>query len=671
MSETCCASNPTTASATITTPVHPLDPLTLEELALAAAILKETQQLGDSCRFPYLQLEEPPKAEVLAFKADQPFSRRAFATVLDKSNGAMFEAMIDLVAKEVTDWQQLDPDVTGQAPIMVEEFFTCVDIVQHDAGWRAAVKRRGLTDADIENIQIDPWSFGYFGDDPKYKGKRLMRGVAFYRDKFTDNGYAHPIEGLVAIIDLNEGKVIELLDDGRDTPIPKTKRNYDTPSLGEPRSDVKPLHIVQPEGVSFSVDGWKVSWQNWQFRVGFTPREGLVLNQLGYNDKGQVRPIIYRASVTDMAVPYSDTALNHYWKCAFDGGEYGLGRLANQLELGCDCLGAIHYFDIPAVDDKGEPFTMKNAVCMHEEDYGTLWKHYEFRTDVFEVRRSRRLVISFFCTVGNYDYGFYWYLYQDGTIEMETKLTGIIQTAGMVPGTKPECGGGIVTPEIYGPSHQHFFNARLHMMLDGEQNSVLETNFSPKPTGEGNPWGNAFNTEVTTLASEQQAAREANGQSGRFWKVINPNKTNAVGNHPGYKLMAEHNPVMLAQADSYIGQRAGFAANHVWVTPYDPAERYGTGNYPNQNKGDGLPLYTQQDRNVENTDLVLWHTYGHTHICKPEDFPVMPVEYVGFKLKPNNFFDANPAMDLPAGKDHRSVGVGDGVSDESSDCCGS
>ncbi|MDO6804782.1 hypothetical protein Q4595_20190, partial [Wenyingzhuangia sp. 1_MG-2023] len=137
-------------------------------LAQAAAILKQTQQLGDSCRFPYLQLEEPPKAEVLAFEAGKAFSRRVFATVLDKSNGAMFEAMVDLVAETVTDWQQLDPEVTGQAPIMIEEFFTCVDIVQNDADWRAAVKRRGLTDADIENIQIDPWSFGYFGDDPKY-----------------------------------------------------------------------------------------------------------------------------------------------------------------------------------------------------------------------------------------------------------------------------------------------------------------------------------------------------------------------------------------------------------------------------------------------------------------------------------------------------------------------
>lgn len=633
---------------------HPLDPLTIAELESAAEALRRIKSLGPLCRFPYLQLQEPSKEEVLDFKPGDPISRKAFALILDKETARAWEAIVNLTTREIECWEELDTDVSGQPPIMIEEFFSCVEIVQNDPQWRKAILRRGLTEGDIENIQIDPWSFAHLGDDERYRGKRLMRGVAFYRDEKTDNGYAHPIEGLVAIIDLNEQRVIELLDDGCEMPVPKEKRNYDTPSLGEPRQGLKPLQIIQPEGVSFEVDGWKVKWQNWEFRVGFTPREGLVLHQLGIHDGKQLRPIIYRASVTDMAVPYSDTALNHYWKCAFDGGEYGLGRLANQLELGCDCLGAIRYFDVPAVDDLGQPYVMKNAVCMHEEDYGTLWKHYEFRTGVFEVRRSRRLVISFFCTVGNYDYGFYWYLYQDGTIQMETKLTGIIQTAGMLPGTKPEHGGA-VTPEIYGPTHQHFFNARLHMMLDGQNNSVVETNFVSKPMDEDNPWGNVFRTETTTLMDEKQAARQANGQSGRYWKIINPGKVNSVGNHPGYKLVAEHNPTMLAHPESWVAKRAGFAQNHLWVTPFDPDERYATGDYPNQNPGAGLPFYVEQGRNTENTDIVVWHTYGHTHVCKPEDFPVMPVEYVGFYLKPNNFFDQNPAMDLPSEGDSGSV----------------
>jgi primary-amine oxidase len=398
-----------------------------------------------------------------------------------------------------------------------------------------------------------------------------------------------------------------------------------------------------------------VSWQNWNFRVGFTPREGLVLHQLSWDDGKNARPIIYRASVTEMCVPYSDPSTNHYWKSAFDAGEYGLGKLANQLELGCDCLGTIRYFDIPSADDFGNAFLMKNAVCMHEEDYGTLWKHYEFRTGVFEMRRSRRLVISFFATVGNYDYGFYWYLYQDGTIQLECKLTGIVQTSAVADGdTYPW--GGMITENLGGPTHQHFFNARMHMMVDGERNTVTEHEFVPRPMGETNPYGNVFDTTKHVFKTESEAARLANGRTGRYWKVTNPNVKNAVGANPGYKLIVNDSPLMLADERSKVRQRGGFATRHVWVTPFDPAERYASGDYPNQHAGgDGLPRYIEANRNIENEDIVLWHSFGHTHVCKPEDFPVMPVEYAGFMLKPNNFFSANPTMDLPSERDQNSV----------------
>ena len=197
---------------------------------------------------------------------------------------------------------------------------------------------------------------------------------------------------MVAVVDLIAKRVLELVDDEVVIPVPKTKHNYDPASLGKPREDLKPLHISQPEGPSFSVDGWEVKWQKWSFRVGFTSREGLVLHQLGFDS----RPLVYRASVTEMVVPYGDPTTSHFWKNAFDCGEYGLGKLANSLELGCDCLGLIHYFDIPMVEDEGAVTVMKNAVCMHEEDYGVLWKHFDFRTGMHQVRRSRRLVISFY-----------------------------------------------------------------------------------------------------------------------------------------------------------------------------------------------------------------------------------------------------------------------------------
>jgi primary-amine oxidase len=431
------------------------------------------------------------------------------------------------------------------------------------------------------------------------------------------------------------------------------------------------LNIEQPEGPSFKVDGWKVNWQKWSFRVGFTPREGLVLHQLAYQDGEHKRSIIHRASVTEMVVPYADPTANHYWKSAFDAGEYGLGMLANALELGCDCLGNIHYFNIPAADEQGQPFEMKNAVCMHEEDYGILWKHYEFRNGLFEVRRSRRLVISFFATVGNYDYGFYWYLYQDGTIQLEAKLTGIIQTAAVMPGEK-YAWGGMVDDNLGGPTHQHFFNVRMHMDLDGGGNTVTEHEFAQRPWGTDNPYGNAFDLKSKTLSRERDAAAIADGQSGRYWKVTNPNSKNSVGNPVGYKLIVTPSPVMLAQEGSFVRKRGGFATKHVWVTPYDPAEKYASGDYPNVHAGgDGLPHYIEQNRSIENTDIVLWHSFGHTHVCKPEDFPVMPVEYAGFMLKPNGFFAANPANDIAPERNGRSVLSANGTgAAAASSCCG-
>lgn len=642
--------------------VHPLDPLSVDEIQLACHLVKEKKQLTKHFRFAIVELHEPPKSQVLAFTHQQDIARKAFMVLFDGQTGKTVEAIVDLTQQAITLWQPIQ--LEGQPPVLIEDFARTERIVKADSQWREAIKRRGLTEEEIELVQVDLFSAGYFGHESE-KNKRIVRAVSYYREHLLDNGYAHPIEGVVAVIDLINEKVINVIDDSRVIPIPKKKRNYHRHAIPTTRPDIAPLNITQPEGPSFTVKGWEVKWQNWHFRLGFTPREGIVLHQLSYQEGEKQRPIIYRASVTEMVVPYADPTTNHYWKSAFDAGEYGLGRLANQLELGCDCLGHIRYFDIPAANDAGQATVMKNAVCMHEEDYGVLWKHYEFRTKVFEVRRSRRLVISFFATVGNYDYGFYWYLYQDGTIQLEAKLTGIIQTCAVSPDMK-YAWGGMVDEGLAGPTHQHFFNVRLHMMVDGEKNTVTEHQFEPRAWGEDNPYGNVFDTTSRTLTRELDGCREADARTGRYWKIINPNVKNHVGHPTGYKLVVQATPLMLAQEGSSVRKRGGFATKHVWVTRYHPNERYASGNYPNQHAGnDGLPLYVQQNRSIENEDIVVWHTMGHTHVCKPEDFPVMPVEYVGFTLKPNGFFAANPAMDLPATRNAHSTQ--DGV--EAKSCC--
>ena len=378
----------------------------------------------------------------------------------------------------------------------------------------------------------------------------------------------------------------------------------------------------------------------------------MVIHNVGYEDQGRVRPVLYRAALSDMVVPYGDPSKDHYRKNAFDAGEYGIGSLTNSLTLGCDCLGEIHYFDAVLNNGKGEPFTIPNAVCMHEEDYGVLWKHTDWRSGQAEVRRSRRLVVSSIATVGNYEYGFFWYFYQDGTIQLEIKLTGIINTAAVPEGERPKY-GTLVAPQLNGHIHQHFFSFRLDMDVDGGSNSVFEVNTVAEPLGPDNPHGNAFYAQATPLRTEHEAQRVVDPMSGRYWVISNPSVKNSLGNPVGYKLMPGENILPFAHPSASIMKRAGFMQKHLWVTPYDRDETAATGPYPNQHQGGaGLPEYTKNDRSVEDTDVVVWYTLGYHHVPRPEDWPISPVAYCGFSLKPVGFFDTNPVLDVPPSANH-------------------
>ena len=619
---------------------HPLDPLTAEEIAEASAILKSQRTLGPRTRFETVVLREPDKDVALAHQAGDPIRREAFLVVLDNDAAATYEAVVSLDARRVVSWEHI-PGV--QPRVMFDEFIECEAAVRADARFQAAIKKRGITDPSL--VMVDPWSAGNYGYADE-EGRRLVLCRNFARSSPTDNGYARPIEGVTAVVDLNRMEVVRV-DDYGVAPLPPEPGNYGAEFVGKFREDLKPLEITQPEGPSFQVDGWKVTWQKWHLRVGFTPREGLVIHTVGYEDQGRVRPILYRAALSDMVVPYGEPGKDHYRKNAFDAGEYGIGSLTNSLTLGCDCLGEIYYFDAVLNTGGGEAFTIPNAVCMHEEDYGILWKHTDWRSGQTEVRRSRRLVISSIATVGNYEYGFFWYFYQDGTIQMEIKLTGIINTAGIAEGETPKY-GTIVAPQLNAHIHQHFFNFRMDMNVDGGENSVFEVNTVAVPPGPDNPHGNAFYAEKTLLGTEHDAQRVIDPMSGRYWLVSNTSRKNKLGQPVSYKLMPGENILPFARPDASIIKRAGFMTKHLWVTPYDRDEISATGPYPNQHPGGaGLPEYTKNNRNVADTDVVLWYTLGYHHVPRPEDWPISPVAYCGFSLKPVSFFDTNPVLDLP------------------------
>jgi primary-amine oxidase len=320
--------------------------------------------------------------------------------------------------------------------------------------------------------------------------------------------------------------------------------------------------------------------------------------------------------------------------------------MVNSLTLGCDCLGVIRYFDAPMATEGGDPYVVEKAICVHEEDYGILWKHVDMHSGNTEVRRRRRLVVSSIHTVGNYEYGFFWYFYEDGMIQHEVKLTGIMQTMAVAPDEKPRY-GELIAPNLAAPNHQHLFNFRLDFDVDGTTNSVYEVDVEAVPAGTDNPLANAFVTRPRLLARESEAQRVVDPARSRTWKVVNPRRRNRLGEPVGYKLIPGSTPTLLASPDSSISRRATFATKNLWVTPFAPDEMRAAGEYPNQHAGGaGLPEWTAADRALDDTDVVVWYTFGVTHVPRPEDWPVMPVEYSGFTLLPFGFFDRNPSLDV-------------------------
>ncbi|WP_366513431.1 primary-amine oxidase [Herbiconiux sp.] len=630
----------------------PLRPsLSADEIGALRVAVEAAGLGGPGVRYSYVGVREPDKALVRAGGAGGAVPREASALLTDltaEGGPVLRDVIVTLDATtgvgSVTAVRDVDPAREGWGPTFDEDFATAEAVVKADPAWVDAIARRGIT--DLDQVRVVALSAGVFGYADEV-GRRVFRTLAFWQAHPRDLAWAHPIDGVVAHVDVTSGSILRLIETDV-VHVPQESGDYLDPEVRGPlRSTLKPISITQPEGVSFTLDDDVLEWENWRVRLGFNGREGLTLHGLAFRDGERMRPIINRASVSEMVVNYGDPTPTHAWQNYFDVGEYQFGRLANSLELGCDCVGEITYLDAVVADDFGAPTTIRNAVCIHEEDYGILWKHKDDFAGTSETRRQRRIVISFFVTVGNYDYGFYWYLYLDGTIELEAKATGIVFTSGHPGGDYPYA--TVLAPGLGAPVHQHLFSARLDMAVDGDLNAVDELDVARVASGPGNPWGNAFTRTVTRLATEKAAVRDADPLAGRVWRISSATATNRLGEPTSYVLFPQGAPTLLSSDDSSARARAAFATHHLWVSRYDREQLWAAGRTVNQHPGHaGLPDYIAGDRDIDGQDLVVWHTFGLTHFPRLEDWPIMPVDYAGFTLKPHGFFDRNPTLDVPA-----------------------
>ena len=440
-------------------------------------------------------------------------------------------------------------------------------------------------------------------------------------------------------MDMNKLKVVDFVDSGI-RPVDTTTSGSSTTQ----RTGLKPLVVQQPDGPSFTLDGRNVSWQGWHFRVDWSPREGLVLDRVGYEQSGVVRSIINRMSLSEIYVPYALPDANWSWRSAFDIGEYNLGLYTLRRETNIDVPENAVFFDEVAgdTDTAGGSYEVPHGIAMYERDGGSLWDRLDPSFAERDARFARELVVTWAAAIGNYTYGVEYVFKMNGAIDVNVNATGTTLNQGISSASQGNSNGTVVTPKIAAPGHQHFFAFRIDFDVDGTSNRVVEQNVvSTAPPG-----GNAWKVQEATLGSE--GSRDASSASLRSWRIESATKTNAVGEPTAYELEGSNTGVPYSSPTYPPLLQAPFAQHPLWVTRYKEGELYAGGDYPFQGSaGDGLTRYASPSENVNAQDLVVWYTIAHTHIPHVEQYPVMTTESAHFHIEPDGFFDSNPALDAP------------------------
>lgn len=639
---------------------HPLDPLTADEFRATTALLASEHGLGPGWRYCSIEGLQPAKADLAAFNAGGPRPARIVEAIfLERATNRTFRARVDLGAETVV----LFEHVPGVQPnVTVDEWEEADAALRAHPDVIAALAKRGITNLDL--VFMDTWTYGAAVMPEAYRDRRIGWCDIWVRQAPGANPYAGPVNGLHCVIDLNAMELLDI-EDTHTVSRPEIMGEYvprHVPDrLKGHRPPRKPLDIIQPEGPGFEVNGHELRWQNWTMRVGFNHREGMTLHAITYDDAGRTRPVAHQLSFAEMVVPYRDPSIDHYRRTAFDIGEWGLGFMTQSLELGCDCLGEIRYLDAVLHDSSGEPYTIPNAVCIHEEDSAIGWKHVDHADEHggggAEVRRQRRFVVSFHVTVANYEYITYWRFYEDGNIECEVRATGIMVVTHVEEG-QAHPHGTLVDHRTYAPHHQHFLVARLDLEPDGPTSTVHRTETVVDPIGPDNPYGLGLRQVSTPI--ETEGFDDYRWESQRAWKVVNESSLNGLGTPVAYKLVPGAAIPSFFDPASPVFQRAQAIGHTVWVTPHDAEERWPCGEFVTQSSVDhGLPAWVQQGRSTAATDVVLWYVFGIHHITRPEDWPIMPADIVSFWLKPVGFFDRNPSLDVePTSSGHCATSAG-------------
>jgi primary-amine oxidase len=645
--------SPFTGSAQEAQPTQPLDALTGAEVSQVKAILAAQGKLGPKPRFHSVDLVEPDKAAVTAWRPGTALPRRAIAVV--SGAGKVHEATIDLSAGRMTGWQP----ITGEPALVFSEITEASETALADPRMVQALTKRDLSPAQVFCL---PFTAGNFGRKEE-QGRRLFKVPCFAKPTGS-NYWARPVEGLFATIDLKIGKAIDVTDTGV-VPVSADPWGYDETEVATRetlRPETKPAGLAQPDGDNIAVQDGRFVWDMWRFHLRADMRPGPVLSMVEARDGTRWRSVAYQMHLSEVFVPYMDPDQNWYWRTYMDSGEYGFGNLLSPLRKGVDCPSYARFIAVTMPQDDGEPTEIPNAICMFERSIGDpAWRHYEIfaatpQNPVLTAGRpASELVVRSASVVGNYDYLIDYVFNQDGSIRIAVGATGIDALKGTASRSTKDATaaadtryGTLVAPGLVAPFHSHYFNFRLDLDIDGTANDFVRERLVQQAMAKDSPRRSLYSIAREMPASEKEARTRIEPGSPALYHFGNHNVESALGHHPGYMLMPEGSYVhpLLAPDDPPV-QRNPYLHYQLSVTPYVPAERYAGGRFAMMSDGsDSLGAWTARDRPIANRDIVAWYTVGFHHITRMEDWPVMPTHWFGFKLMPHNFFASNPAMTI-------------------------
>jgi primary-amine oxidase len=640
---------------------HPLDALTAAEYRSVVEILRAAGRADSTARYSLVTLREPSKAFVRAWRVGAPVPRAAFAVLREGTR--TYEAVIDLVTRAVVSWKE----VRGvQATYLEEELPAAGEIALADAAFRRALARRGHTEPkDLFCIGLPPDT----PDAPSDVGKRVAQVICFLTKDAVTMPWGRMVDGLTAIVDLDARRVLRVHDEPG-APLPAEYARYDSVAVGRLRASLPPMTVQQPRGLGFRIDGGNVTWDRWRFHVRVDPRVGLVLSLVDWRDGDRWRPVMYEGSLSELFVPYMDASRPFFAFAFMDAGQYSAGGLAKPLVEGADCPPGAVYLDAVAPASDGSPKPVPRAACLFERLTGDqAWRHMDIMTGAADARQRRDLVVRMAAMVGNYDYVFDWTFQPDGAIEVRVGATGVVMTravnATTAAGTSVALDGDgttrrvpnaelahgrLVAPHVLAVNHDHYFNFRLDLDVDGADNSLVVDRLVTKRLPNDALRRSLWVTEPTVARVESDAKLDAGmGGPPALWRVASASHANRVGYPTSYQLVPGMTATSLLAPDDWPQGRAGFTAHNLWVTPYRDDERYAAGLYPTLSRPNeqGLSAWTRANRPIADRDIVLWYTFGLHHEVRAEDWPVMPVTWHGFTLRPFDFFDRSPSLDLP------------------------